>query len=195
MIKIKFKISIFDKHGRLVDSVEKECKSFLRNFALILRGLFEGYDNTVTLKDTGGSTFGYPRANGACYDFLNIRADIGIDTFGIQVGTGTGSVSRDDYQLEALIPCGSGDGELDYRETVVSDVDGSPPASEFTVSRQFDNNGSVDVTINEVGLVAEVQGADSLYHDVLIARDVLSTPKTVPAGGSVTVTYTIRVTA
>jgi len=106
------------------------------------------------------------------------------------VGTGTTSVTRDDYTLEAQIPHGFGDNQLVYGEVTVEDVDGSPPDSIWRVLRTFTNESDATITVTEIGLIALVQG-----QPVLIARDVLDTPQDVPVFATLTVRYVFTVTA
>jgi uncharacterized membrane protein YczE len=81
----------------------------------------------------------------------------------------------------------------------VEDTDGTPPDTTFRVIRTFTNNTSSPITVYEIGLAianAYNIGGTTIYtYYFLIARDVLSSPQTIPAGATLTVRYIFKVTA
>jgi hypothetical protein len=128
-------------------------------------------------------------------------APLGNDAYGIQVGSGTTAVSRDNYALATKISHGTAAGQLSYGAMTVEDTDGTPPDTVFRLIRTFTNNTTDPITVYEIGLAI----ANS-YHPIydswslttyyfLITRDVLSAPLTVPAGATLTVRYVLKVTA
>jgi len=58
--------------------------------------------------------------------------------------------------------------------------------------RTFENKSGADITVKEIGLVVKTNEDNYL---VMIIRDVLPTPKTVPAGGSLTIGIQLKTVA
>lgn len=52
------------------------------------------------------------------------------------------------------------------------------------------NNTASDIELKEVGIVKKVTTTNGVYADVLIAREVLSSPITIAAGETKTINYT-----
>ena len=215
-LNIIYKIVVKDKGGKIVFEKEEESKSPLKNFLLLLNALFR--ETYVGVVDTSGTTVNTSAkaywsrwcSGGACWcnggtgwcnagnnpywsDYAGLLAGAGEedDTYGIIVGTNDTPVTPEDYNLGAKISHGSEDGQLYYKGMVV----GSSPRVEGDVveqvfSRVFRNDGSVDVSIKEIGFVV-VTSSDN--YKVLIIRDVLTNPVVVPGGGGVCiVTYKIQ---
>ena len=57
------------------------------------------------------------------------------------------------------------------------------------MSKIFNNNSGAEITVSEVGLAGYESG-----QSMLMCRDVLASPVTVPNAGQLTVTYTIEMT-
>lgn len=101
------------------------------------------------------------------------------------VGTGTNPVSFTDYALT--------------RETTLTSVGVPNPTANssgvFTISHTLQNNTSADITITELGLARA--GSDdgvtisTAPHYILLTRDVLDTPVTIPVGETRIFTITI----
>jgi len=199
-IKLEYELEVRDRRGRLISRQRRRARSLLKNFAGALRGLmYEGVQGqSVTLRDTGGTNRLYPNLNlgAGTSEILGINAGAGIDAYGLQVGTGSTAVTRDDYSLAAKINHGAGAGQLTYNASTVEAVDGTPPASQFRVIRTYTNSSGGSITVREIGLVAHENRtgapADAYY---LIIRDVLGTPIEVPDTCCLTARYIISVTA
>lgn len=94
------------------------------------------------------------------------------------VGTGTGTVSDDDYSLfrsASGCPCVSASSNTSANFTKI-----------YTAT--FQNNTSEDITITEVGIAAKMY----VYNDFfgfLLDHTLLDTPVTIPAGETRTITY------
>ena len=96
----------------------------------------------------------------------------------LAIGTGTGTVSDDDYRLfESTSVC-----------TCVSASSNTSANFNKIYTATFQNNTSADITITETGMVAKLY----LYNDffeVLLDHTLLDTPVIIPAGESRTITY------
>jgi len=120
------------------------------------------------------------------------RAMTGTDR-GIVVGSGTTPVTLEDFRLASPIPNGTGVGQLVYGTLTVFAIDQSlSNIWKYRISRIFTNQSTGDVTIAEVGLVANVYDADTLVG-CLMARDVLPAPVTLAPNDATGFRYTIVV--
>jgi len=173
-----------DRRGRVInDTGWKETNTLTKNFYAFLRCAMQSYNTLCVRTDGSAGTIEHP-ALGDDY-FMRLRALAGADDIGIVVGSGTTEPTRNDYNLESQIPHGTGTGQLYYYECNVDFGDDYVQAC-----RTFENQSGADITINEVGLIAQYYDYDltaSAY--ALIARSLFTL--TIPAGGSATIYYKI----
>jgi len=203
-LKLEIELEVRGKNGKLINKRRVKANSWLRNFALAFRVLLfcarAQLNVTTTVVNVGGAsaTFRASSVNASKLTPLATRAPSGNDDYGIQVGTGTTPVTRDDYCLVSKIPHGTATGQMVYGAVTVEDVDGVPPESRFRIIRVFSNESGADITVNEIGLVANNYAFyDAVTAEVyfMLARDVLPSPVTVPVGATLTVRYIVSVTA
>ena len=94
------------------------------------------------------------------------------------IGTGTGTVSDDDYQLfKSTSGC-----------TCVSASSNTSANFNKIYTATFQNNTSADITITETGIVAKSYLYNNFF-EVLLDHTLLDTPVIIPAGESRTITY------
>jgi len=214
-------IEVRDREGRVIQRGRHEMKSFTNNFLKIIEGFFNAYGNypltyagitKVTITTPDGSskdawTEYYTSSSGSPYYYgggvaIATRAGGSIDSYGIVVGSGATPFNLNNYALATKIAHGTGAGQLNYDPVTVDDLgldtSVSPPVYRIRLVRGFKNLTSSSITINEVGIIArnywKIQSGTLNDITFLIARDVLSTSYTVPAGGSATVIVVIEVT-
>ena len=202
VLKPEIEVEIKERNGRIVKRETIQGKCFVKNFAEYLRGILARIG--VTLTDTSGTqvseAMGYEERHQPAYTttyakILNANAGDGKSEYGIVVGKGTTPPTVNDYKLEDQIPHGDGDNQLHYTASTVKDVEVntgvSPPIISVTIERSFVNNGSIDVDVNEIGLII-LHGdyAETRYY--LIIRDVIST-QTVSPGQSMVVRFKFKV--
>lgn len=193
---IRYEVIVRDRHGKVV-ATRRGQNSLLKNCALIFfEHGFRG-NTAVVMTDTGGT----PQTCGWSYATTPKQAPstaaATLDTFGIQVGTGTNAVTANDYALQTKIAHGSGAGQLSYGLTTIPQTTGPAVTGSrayFDFVRIFTNNSGGDITINELGLVAEEQLQVGTKVYIMYARDKLTTGATVPNGGTIQVKYTLYVT-
>ncbi len=160
------------RNGTLLSEQVKRGDPATKNFAQLMYSLVDlGGSRSVPVVDISGTArslaYGCGRSCGYLYTGGNSL---------IGIGTGTGAFSINNYTLANPI------------WSVVS----SPTVSivgnkaNITVSASF--SLSAAMTIGEVGLRTQLNGGD-----ILLFRDVLSTPISAVAGDTVTVTYIIRI--
>ena len=199
--EIKLKTVIKDRNGKIISEHEQKCNTYVKNFLLLLNSAFKLDSSPVV--DTGGTA----RNAGARYYWSrwcdgnctvagcggwSALAGEGDDTFGIVVGTGNTPVTADDYNLESKIAHGTDAGQLSYNETILYGPFVTGTAVVQVFRRQFTNNSGTDITVNEIGLIVKTSYDNYL---VMIIRDVLDTPKTVPAGDSLDIGIVLKTVA
>jgi hypothetical protein len=208
MLRSYIEIMVRDRDGRVVRYGRHEMRSLLNNFLMMIEGSLKagnGSATSLTVTDTGGASktvyaewytsYGWRFAPFAC------KAPDNDDSYGIIVGSGTGSVNLNNTALTSKIAHGTGSGQLDYDPVSIDDlgldISVSPPVYRYRLTRVFKNLSGAALNINEVGIVARnyILEAGTVKVDVkfLIARDVLPTTYTVPNGGSATVAITVEV--
>jgi hypothetical protein len=111
---------------------------------------------------------------------------------GIQIGNGTAPVTWNDYKLASPIPH-SPSGVV-YGAMSYSNIVDEPAGGSFRLIRAFTNNGATAITITEVGLAARAVASGVGFVQILLARDLLSTPVIIAPGATATIRYIIRVT-
>ena len=96
----------------------------------------------------------------------------------LAIGTGTGTVSDNDYQLfESTSDC-----------TCVSASSNTSANFNKIYTATFQNDTSADITITETGIVTKSYLYNNFF-EVLLDHTLLDTPVIIPAGESRTITY------
>jgi len=210
-------IEVRDREGRVIQRGRHEMKSFTNNFLKILEGFFNSYGNypsEYVAKPASKATVVAPDGTSkdawteAYYDYhrcggvaMATRAGAGVDSYGIVVGSGTTPFNLNNYALATKIAHGTGAGQLNYDVMSLDDLgldtSVSPPVYRVRLMRGFKNLTSSTITITEVSVIARAywKYTGGVVNNVLflIARDVLPTSYTVPAGGSASVAVVIEV--
>jgi hypothetical protein len=130
-------------------------------------------------------------------DNFGYRATAGTDNFSILVGTSNVPEDFNHYNLQSQFTHGSGVGQLDHAQTELPVKSWNGVTRMFAVDwvRFFNNNSGGDLDVNEVALVAGIYAP--YYHSydygrrVMVCRDVLASPVTLPDTGQLKITYTI----
>jgi hypothetical protein len=168
-------------------------RSFVRRMLELLSGLgaypSEGWYQWIFPSPAPESILDISNTLRTLYSSFGALAPQGSSD-GIQVGNGTTPTSWNDYKLASIIP--HNPAVLIYGAmTYVGIVDESN-GGYFKLVRTFTNNSSNVITITEVGLTARVVTGDGISQ-VLLARDLLTTPIILAPGATATIRYIIRV--
>jgi len=194
-----------DSEGKVVKVHRQRSHSPTANFIGLMLPLtyFNVTGSSYTIKTTGGSTYNYKpaiSATVACISYPNSAYNYPSYIVMIQVGSGQQSNPYTAYSLAAPIANGSGQGQLVYGQpSVPPNITVSGSKAYFTISQTFNNYSGGTVTITEVGIVTQIAFGASYSNvaafsgNVLVWYDVLSSPISVPNGGSVTIYYTFTV--
>jgi len=194
-----------DPKGNIIKVHRQRSHSPTANFIGLLLPLtyFTANNASVTLTNTTGSKYTYRPGLGGSYQdiaYPNSAFNHNVYVVMIQVGSGQLSNPYNAYSLAAPIANGSGAGQLAYQPLVPpSNIVLNGNTAYFYISQSYNNLSGGTVTITEVGIILELQTviynntASTNYGNILIWYDVLSSPISVPNGGSVTIYYTFTV--
>ena len=183
------------KDDKVISKGRKEAHSWVKNLARIFKVL--SGEEPVTIYDKDGYARDLYRVG---FGNANIKATEGQDLFGVIVGSGGTPPTKEDttdvYWLANHIRHGDADNYLHYFDTVLVDIAVTDTTVTLKWSRDFKNNGSVDVNIGEVGLAMQLgTGSDGgTIVPVLIFHEALSSTVTVPAGATITWRVVLRYT-
>jgi len=179
-----------EKDGKVLKKGKGRSKSYVLNFMKIMKLLMLS-TATEELTDTGGNAVTVADSDLGAVNVLGAEGD---DSKGVLFGTGTTAFDITDCKLASKIAHGDGDNLLHYYDTSVGDIDTSISGKvRLPIQRSAVNNGSVDISVSEVGLVVSITIGGTDYY-FLIARDVLDSPISVPAGATLKWTYYITTT-
>jgi hypothetical protein len=174
--------------------LEKENDLVLRNLVRVLYHLFANYAGdtapSISITDVGGSTRSGTVGRDSSSNFSRTvigvvnQGDVGVDSNGILIGTGTTAPTRTDYAMQAKIPHGTGVGQIYYNRQsyeLLSDY-------QFRLTREFTNAGS-DLNVAEAGMIYTINLYTVGTYSILLLRDTF-TPISVTAGNGIRVRYT-----
>ena len=191
---LSYKVEVTDKDGRVVQREEGPSHSYVRQWNEILHlqaaAIYIGGGGTVKMTD--GSI-----ESNAYYSVRSFKCDagIGVDRSGLRVGKDSTPVSINDYALGAPIAQGNGLDQLEHQLTYFSNPVIVGSTLSFTIQRSFINHSGATISgIQEIGNYIEFTGS-MLGRVALGFRDVLGSSFSIPDGGAITVTYTLKVTA
>ena len=87
----------------------------------------------------------------------------------------------------------TGSGQMEHQGHTYTFVGVVGNVCSFTVQRVFVNNSGSQINVQEAGIYMTAFRVGAIGVTICVARDLIS--QNVPNGGSVTVTYTIRIIA
>ena len=184
---LSYEVVVRDRHGKILERIATLSRSYVSAWNQCLYVLNRHTSFTIT--DTGGTG----RSISYSSSVLRANAGVGEIDHGIRVGKGTTPITINDYALEA--PCGEGTGVDQFLHQAMAASSPAAAGSDcsFWIRRVMVNNsGSTISGIREIGCY--VMTKYSPRYCALGYRDVLPGSVSVPDGGSVTVTYTLKVT-
>jgi len=184
---LSYEVVVRDKRGRILEQIAAPSRSYVSawNQCLYVLNRHSGY--TIVDTDGTGRSISYSSS------VLRAKAGVGEIDHGIRVGKGTTPVTINDYALEA--PCGEGTGvdQFLHQAMAASNPAVAGPDCSFWYRRVMVNNsGSTTSGIREIGCY--VMTKYSPRYCALGYRDVLPGSVSIPDGGSITITYTLKVT-
>jgi len=203
-LKAKIIVEVKDDKENTVSKKEFPANSFLLNFMRMLYAVFTA--GSITAKDTNGNsvsmklvrvqktqtyTIEYKTLSKsfeqAGFHAWAIKED---DSHGILIGSGTGTVTPDDYQMSNQIPNGLESGKMLYLESSVGDLVVVGNSAHIELKRSFLNYSGSTITLTEIGLAVRQFSPET---NILVIRDQIE-PTDVPNNYGVDVSYVIEVT-
>jgi len=183
----EIEIIVYDKDENVIQHIKKPMDSFTQNMKRWMCDVLnsEGY-LTWGVVDTGGANRNLISGSYTLKSYIN--APTGDDTYGILIGSSDIAFDVAQYNLGSKIPNGSGTGQIGYQGVTLY----QDQPNQRTWQRAFVNTSGGDITVREVGLAVKTTWGGDPYC-VLLARDVLSTPVTVPNYGTLIVRYTFKI--
>lgn len=196
-------LTLKDKDNNPVKQTELPAHSFVLNFMRLLWAVFKA--SSITAKNTAGANVTaqltrirqhiryeieyhiteYYRESAGFHAWAS-KED---DSHGILIGSGTTSVSPDDYALASKIPNGLETGKMLYLSGEVSDTYVVGNEAHLFIKRSFINHSGATIYVRELGVAVR---QFSPQADILIIRDVIIEQE-VPNDYTLDVTYTIEV--
>lgn len=204
-------LEVFDREGKLIQKHRQRSHSWTRNAYNMMFSQMAGKDASdatfeagkLSAKNSAGTikNGAFPMGqyhsgsvDGTTYGF---RAGAGIDIQGILVGSGVDAESFESYFLATQLDEGTGAGQISHVASEAHSIawNGGTRVLKNDLIRYFNNNSAPagDRTVNEVALVGTIYVANS-GNQIMVSRDKLASPVTVPNTGQLKVTYTIQLT-
>jgi hypothetical protein len=198
-------VIVRDSKGNIIRVHRQRSHSPTANFiGLFLPISFFSTNNvSFTITNVTGGTYSYQPGIGNSYKdigYPNNQINTSNKIVMIQVGSGQQSNPYRATALAAPIANGSGAGQLIYQSVITpSTISLNGNTAYFYITQTYNNLSGGTVTITEVGIITTFQvinissSSFTSYGNVLVWYDVLSSPISVPDGGSVTIYYTFTV--
>jgi hypothetical protein len=196
-----------DSKGKVINIHRQRSHSPTANFIYLL--LPYNYNpqiaSSLTLTNISGGTCTYqPQLTGQSYNiaYPSNVAGVAPPAYLAMIQAGSGQLSNpfSATSLAAPIANGSGAGQLVYSSIMsASGIGVSGSSAYFQISQTYTNLTSSTITITEVGIVVQLNLCTALglstknCGQILVWYDVLSSPISVPSGGSTTIYYTFTV--
>lgn len=172
-----------DRFGNTISFSSFVPQSVVQGWIGLLTSQFTNSGTSIIDVDGNLRTFNAYAGN------LKTDAIINDASFGIVCGTGTDTVSINDYNLKSLISPGTGAGQLQYSAVDYPNKFIVDTATAFTdIRRFFTNNSGASVSVNEIGIKCYA----STSYRVLIERTLIN--ETLADTESLEVTYRLSKT-
>jgi len=185
---LSYMVEVTDKEGQVLQRISAPSRSYVEQWNQIVNVHADQVEKQA--RDTDGDI------HTVILSAANFRANagIGVTSYSLRVGKGTTAVAITDYALETPCEEGTSTDQFEHQLTHFTEPSVIGSTCSFTISRTMINNSGATITgIKEIGCyVYALAGAGTMAY--MGFRDVLPSPVYVPDGGSITVTYTLKVT-
>ncbi len=190
--ELSYKVEVTDKDGRVIQREEGPSRSYVRQWNEIFQLQAGAVASGGVVKDTSGATQTNANRTSVCF---KCDAGIGYTLNGLRVGKSSTPVSISDYALGSPLAEGTGTDQVEHQLTYFTGPSVMGSTLSFTMQRAFVNHSGAPISgIQEIGVYIFFTAA--MYGRVALGfRDALGSPFSIPDGGAITVTYTLKVTA
>jgi len=190
--QLAYKVEVTDKDGRVIAREERPSRSYVRQWNEIFQLQAGAVASGGIVKDTSGVTQTNAYRTSVAF---KCDAGIGYTLNGLRVGKSSTPVTISDYALGNALAEGTGTDQLEHQLTYWTGPSVVGSTLSFTMQRSFVNHsGSTIAGIQEIGVYISFT-ASMMGRFALGFRDVLVGSFSIPDGGAITVTYTLKVTA
>lgn len=189
-VEIYYQLHVCKSSGELLaDTGVRPAHSFTKQFAQWLFNM--GFWCSAFTPTAMTAISGASATTAAAIGLAAIRTDAAASTstYGIQVGTGTGAESINDTALGTQIAHGTSAGQLQYGAMSYGAPSTTATTTTFRFTRVFTNGSGGTVTVQEIGLASNGNGANRF----LMIRD-LTGAVAVTNGAQLTVNYDLTTT-
>jgi hypothetical protein len=195
--KAVVEFEVRDKDGKLIQKGKFPAKSWVGNIIGLLSSLIYGgtcptsgangfpYSPRADMTETGGTSQGITIWGSGVV--VGGNAGAGVDSYGILIGSSDTPVAIGQYSLGSKIAHGTGSGQMSYGASTVEALT-KDATWFFRVVRMFTNSSGATITVRELGLFIQVTNPTK---QVMLARDVATSPINVPNGSTLTLRYII----
>lgn len=193
--QLEYTVEVRDRDGKLLKRLSEKSRSYLKQWNGMLCCQMWQTILGPSLRRTNGS---YAAIRRSSLTLIGVKGGAADATLGTVVGTDNSPVTITDYVLGSQCTEGTGADQLNHQLSVIVAPTVSGSDCYFKAQRNFINNSGAPVTVKEIGIYMMAEryaGGGGIYYDYMGIRDLLSSPYPVPIAGTLTVTYTIKVTA
>ena len=183
-----YEVVVRDRRGKVLERIVASSRSYVKAWNQLLNVLNAHTGKYITDVDGASRYISYSSS------VLRANAGAGDINYGIRIGKGTTAVTINGYALEN--PCGEGTGVDQFLHQAMAAGSPSVVGSDCSFWHRrvmVNNSGSTISGIQEIGCYVMMKYSPQYIG--LGYRDVLPGPVSIPDGGSITVTYTLKVTA
>ena len=190
--ELSYEVEVTDKDGRVIQREEGPSRSYVRQWNEIFQLQAGAVASGGVVKDTSGATQTNANRTSVCF---KCDAGIGYTLNGLRVGKSSTPVSISDYALGSPLAAGTGTDQVEHQLTYFTGPSVVGSSLSFTIQRSMVNHsGSTISGIQEIGNY--MMFSCGMYTRFALGfRDVLGSSFSIPDGGAITVTYTLKVTA
>jgi len=187
---MRLHITVKDKNGKVLTETNRDSDMYLDQWQAIIAALFKNLGvgtytgaTTFSCKDTGGSSRTLGGASGSSSPFFAVALEGLASEVQVQVGTGTSTAIHTDYALTNAIS-----GATTYPTSITTS---NPSGNILYVSFSATITIAAGATVSEAVVTLVVYDSGGTQRTLAITHDVF-TGVVVPAGGSITLNYTLQ---
>jgi len=193
-VELWLAVKVTDKNGKIISRQRRRrSHSYIQGWNWAVCGQFLGQSNpSPPLGLTRNVAGGYVNLRTSGSPF-RCNAGAGTTNTGIRVGTDNTSVTIADYALKASIGEGTGSGQMEHQAQTFNFIGVVGNVCSFQTERVIVNNSGGQINVREAAIYMMAFRYPTTGTEICASRDLIS--QDVPDGGSITVTYTIRIVA
>ena len=193
-IELWLAAKVTDKNGKVISRQRwRRSHSYVQGWNWVVCAQFLGASNPSpplgSVRNTAG---GYVNLRSSGSPF-RCNAGTSVTNIGIRVGTDNTPVAITDYALKAPIAEGVGSGQMEHQAQTFNFVGVVGNVCSFQTERVIVNNSGAQINVRETAIYMMAYRYPTTGTEICASRDLIS--QDVPDGGSITVTYTIRIVA